>query len=177
MLALMSKFILKSILQDYEQGLCGKTFFYELNSKWDVNLVFHKEDFCHLIGLQYVYGKDKRYLGANGYRSIIEEKITVDSLIKHNKKGFNYIKKRLEFFCKIYELLTTGNVVKFYADRVRPRTTVVADFLVQDGHKEVVLHLFMRRESGSQFSPVSFIVKSQKDKSLTDILLGRSIKR
>ena len=172
----MSKFTLKSILQDYEQDLCGKTFFYELNNKWEVNLVFHKEDFCHLIGLQHVYGKDKRYLGTSGYRSIVDEKITVSSLMKHNKKGFNYIKKRLEYFSKIYELLTTGDVVKFYADRVRPRTTVVADFLVKDGRKEVMLHLFMRRESGSQFSPVSFIVKSQKDKYPNQYIAGQEHK-
>ena len=72
----MSKFILKSIFQDYKQRLCGKTFLYELNNKWEVNLVFHKEDFCHLIGLQHVYGKDKRYLGANGYRSLLKVKKT-----------------------------------------------------------------------------------------------------
>ena len=172
----MSKLNLKSILQNYEQVLCGKTFFYELNNKWEVNLVFHKEDFCHLIGLQHVYGKDKRYLGANGYRSIIGEKITIDSLVKHNKKGFNYIKKRLEFFDKIYELLTTGNIVKFYADRVKPRTTIVADFLVQHGRKEVLVYLFMRRENGSQFSPVSFIVKSQKDTYPNQYVAGQENK-
>lgn len=123
-----------------------------------------------------MYGKDKRYLGANGYRSVVDEKITIDSLIKHNKKGFNYIKKRLAFFDKIYELLTTGKVVKFYADRVKPRTTIVADFLVQDGRKEVVLHLFMRRENGSQFSPISFIVKSQNDKYPNQYIVGQETK-
>jgi len=174
----MGKLNLKSILSTYERTLCDKTFTYELNGKWNINLIFYREHFCHLAGLQYVYGRDKRFLGANGYRRIAENKLTIDSIRNHNEKGFNYIKGKLEFFDKIYDLLINGSAIKFYADRAKPHTIIVADFLFYHKDKEMLLHLFMRRENEKteQFAPVSFIVKSPNDKSYQQYIMGQERK-
>ena len=75
---------LKSMLNNYEETLCDKLFFFELNHKWQVKLEFYREDFCHLVGLHHVYGRDKRYLGLNGYRKVNSDEITLDSIKKHN---------------------------------------------------------------------------------------------
>jgi len=174
----MDKLNLKTILNNYELALCDKTFSYELNGKWNINLIFYREHFCHLAGLQYVYNRDKRYLGANGYRLIAEDKLTIDSIRKHNEKGFNYIKGKLEFFDKIYDLLISGSAIKFYADRAKPRTIIVADFLFYHNNKEMLLHLFIRKENerSEQFAPVSFIVKSPNDKNYQQYIMEQENK-
>jgi len=174
----MRKLDLKSILENYEQALCDKTFCYELNDKWKVNLAFYREDFCHLAGLQHVYKKSKRYLGANGYRLIVEGKVTINALKAHNEKGFNYIKGKLGFFDSIYELLINGKAIKFYADRANPRTIISADFIIYHENKEVLLHLFMRRENekSNQYAPTSFIVKSPNDPNYHQYIKGQENK-
>jgi len=174
----MGNLVLKSILQNYEQQLCDKMFKYELNNKWLINLVFLRENFCHLIGLQHVYGKDKRYLGMSGYKLIVDEKVTIASMKNHNEKGYNYIKDKILFFDKIYELLVNGDAIKFYIDRVKPYTEIVADFLIHYKNKEVRLHLFMRKEDEktNKFAPVSFVVKSLDDKYNNQFIVGQEYK-
>jgi hypothetical protein len=168
----MRRLHLKSMLQNYEQTLCNKEFHYELNGKIKINLTFYIEDFCHLVGLQHVYGKDKRYLGSSGYHLIMNDVVTIDSIMKHNEKGFNFIKSKLEHFDSMRQLLSNGKVVKFSADRVNPKTIIAADFLIYHDGKEVLLHLFMRRESDKtdNFAPVSFIVISVKDKNMNQYI-------
>ena len=61
---------LNNILEVYETELCNRIFKYQLNNKIDVEIIFYKENFCHLLGLQHVYGKNKKYLGINGYDKI-----------------------------------------------------------------------------------------------------------
>ena len=85
----MGSYILKSILKNYEQELCDKVFKYELNNKFLIDLVFLKENFCHLLGLQHLYKNDNRYLGISGYQLIVNEEITIKSMKNHNEKGYN----------------------------------------------------------------------------------------
>ena len=174
----MGNFILKSILKNYEQKLCDKMFKYELNNKWLINLVFLKENFCHLIGLHHVYNKNKKYLGMSGYKLIIDEKVTIEAMKNHNEKGYNYIKDKIQFFDMIYELLVNGNAIRFYIDRVKPYTEIVADFLIYYKNKEMLLHLFMRKEDEktNKFTPVSFIVKSANDKYSNQFIAGQEYK-
>ena len=66
---------LNNILEVYETELCNRIFKYQLNNKIDVEIIFYKENFCHLLGLQHVYGKNKKYLGINGYDKIKSSKL------------------------------------------------------------------------------------------------------
>ena len=100
----MSQLSLKTILVNYEQLLCRKHFIYELDNEWSAKLAFYVEDFCHLIGLHHVYVGDKRFLGINGYNLIMSNALTINSLIQHNKKGYNYIKDKIFFFDSLVSL-------------------------------------------------------------------------
>ena len=169
---------LKTILSHYEETLCDKLFSYELNHKWQANLVFYREDFCHLVGLHHVYGRDKRYLGINGYRRVVSGEITVESIKKHNMKSYGFIKDRLLYFDCIHELLTGGTIYRFYADRVKPHTVIVADMVMRHDGRGMLLHLFLRKENdlANQYAPVSFIVKSPKDKNQNQFIAGQEAK-
>jgi hypothetical protein len=63
-------------------------------------------------------------------------------------------------------LLINGQAIRFYSDRANPATTIVADFIIFHKNKEMLLHLFLRRENENtnQFAPISFIVKSLNEK-------------
>jgi len=56
---------LNEILDCYENRLCNRIFKYQLNNKIDIEIIFYVENFCHLLGLQHIYGKSKKYLGIN----------------------------------------------------------------------------------------------------------------
>lgn len=158
---------LKSILENYEKNLCTKTFQYELNNKWKIDLNFYTQDFCHLLGIQHVHIKDKRYIGQNGYNLIKENKVTIETLKRQNAKGYNFIKGKIEHFNEILNMMSNCNIVKFYEDRVTGKCTKVsAEFTIYYKGKEVLLHLFMRKDTQklNGFVPVSFIVISQNDK-------------
>ena len=40
----------------------GRMFKYKLNGKIDVAIIFYRENLCHLLGLQHIYGKIKNIL-------------------------------------------------------------------------------------------------------------------
>ena len=61
---------LDKILERYEMDLYNRIFKYQLNNIVDVEIVFYKENFCHLLGLQHVYDRNKKYHGINGYNEI-----------------------------------------------------------------------------------------------------------
>lgn len=163
----MPKVDLQELLTEYENNLCNKLFRYELSNNNKVEVIFYKEQFCHLLGLQYIYNHDKHYLGKNGYDKIKAGTITTDSLITHNKKQYNYIKDRLYYFNEISELMLSGQLIRFYQDRTNPKTQITAEYLIIKDNKTYTLHLFLRKEgiseSNDQYAPVSFIIKSEKD--------------
>lgn len=165
----MLKIDLQQIQTDYEKNLCNKVFRYELQGNRIVEIIFYREHFCHLIGLQYIYGRNKNYLGKNGYDKINNGEITIDSLIAHNKLQYGYIKSRIEHFNEIAELMDNGQFIRFYQDRTNPKTQIEAEYLIVRGNKTYTLHLFLRKEtlsdSSNQYAPISFIVKSEKDKA------------
>lgn len=111
--------------------------------------------------------KNKSYLGKKGYERIKCGDITLASLKRHNRESFNKIKLRIEHFNNICELLCGGTMLKFYQYRSIPFTHIVADFLIYQNNKEYILHLFLHKEqdNSNQYYPVSFIVKSSKDKN------------
>jgi len=168
----MEKLNLKAILQEYEQTLCNRIFHYELSGTLKLDLVFYTENFCHLMGFHHVFLKDKRYLGASGYKMVNDEKLTVESLKLHNEKGFNFIKNKMENFSNIYKLLTKGKITGFDTNKVIGDTIISASLVIYHKNKEVLLHLFLRKErnDSNQYAPVSFIVKSLKDKNYNQFI-------
>lgn len=170
---------LDEILQIYEDELCNHIYRYRLDNKIDVEIVFYIENFCHLLGLQHIYGKDKRYLGINGYNKIKNGGLKRCNIKKHNKAEYNRIEIKLNHFCEIASMLAEGKFIKFYQYRARPLTTIVADFVIYQDKKEYILHLFLRQErkGSDQYSPISFIVKSSNDKNKEQYIAGQEYKK
>lgn len=170
---------LDEILSIYETQLCNRIFRYKLGNKIDIEIIFYVENFCHLLGLQHVYDKNKNYLGIKGYNKIKNGQLKRSNLKKHNKSGYNKIEIKLNHFEGILDMLHSGEFIKFYQYRTKPLSSIVADFVLYHDNKEYILHLFLRRENNktNQYSPVSFIVKSANDKSRNQYILGQEYKK
>ncbi|MCI5501635.1 MAG: PBECR4 domain-containing protein [Lachnospiraceae bacterium] len=170
---------LNELLDIYEIELCNRIFKYQLKNKIDIEIVFYKENFCHLLGLQHVYKKNKKYLGINGYNKIKNGQLKRSDLKKHNKAEYNKLEIRLDHFDEISNMLRNGHFIKFYQYRTKPLSMIVADFVIFQDKKEYILHLFLRQENSktNQYSPVSFIVKSDNDRDKEQFIVGQEYKK
>ena len=119
---------LKELLDIYERELCDRVFKYQLNYNIDIEIVFYIENFCHLLGLQHIYTKNKKYLGINGYYKIKDDELKRSDLKKHNKTEYNKLKIKLDHFDEISSMLRYGKFIKFYQYRTKPLSMIVAEF-------------------------------------------------
>lgn len=170
---------LLDIVNFFENNIYNKVFCYTLSNGNTIRVAIYKEQICHLLGIQYVFPKDKHYLGAKGYNLIKEEKLTIDLLKKQNRKKYNYIKERLMYFNKLYEVLTQGQLIKFYPERVYPYTKIEADFVVIKNGEKHIYHLFLRQEQidNDLYTAISFIVKNNNDKIAKQFIDKQEYKR
>lgn len=125
------------ILGIYETGLCNRIFKYQLNYKIDIEIIFYFENFCHLLGLQHIYGKNKKYLGMNGYNKIKDNQLKRKDLKNHNKAAYNKIEIKINHFDGILDMLKSGDFIKFYQYRTKPLSFIVADFVIVQDKKNI----------------------------------------
>ena len=123
--------------------------------------------------------KNKKYLGINGYNKIKNGQLKRSDLKKHNKAEYNKLEIRLDHFDEISNMLRNGHFIKFYQYRTKPLSMIVADFVIFQDKKEYILHLFLRQENSktNQYSPVSFIVKSDNDRDKEQFIVGQEYKK
>lgn len=176
------KIIIKDIFSEYENSLCDRVFAFELENGQNFNVAFFREQFCHLAGFQHVYGQNsKMFLGKNGCARIKSGKITAEKMKQYNKSGYNQIKERLKHFCLIPEIMENGYLLKFYQDRVKPRTKIQADFVLYTDRQACIVHLFLRKETLSEknclYAPVSFVVKSADDDTAKQFIQNQEYKK
>lgn len=170
---------LDEILNFYETELCNRIFKYQLNNKIDIEIIFYIENLCHLLGLQHIYKKNKKYLGRSGYDKIKNGQLKRNNLKKHNKAAYNEIEIKLNLFDEILDMLKSGKLIKFYQYRTKPLSLIAADFIIFQDKKEYILHLFLKQENDktNQYVPISFIVKSSNDKSKNQYISGQEYKK
>lgn len=174
---------LQNLLKNYTNNLCNKAFKYELQNKTQkcndsVIIRFYKENLCHLLGLQHVFDNSKKHLGKSGYDLIKNNFLITSDLKKHNEKKYNYIKSKLSHFDEIYDILKTGQFIGFKQENCFPSTIITADFLLIKNNYTYILHLFLRKELNSKkhYSPISFIVHTNKDKHFYQYINNQTYK-
>ena len=165
---------LKQLLLNYTTGLCDKRFIFSLPKDKKISIVFFRESLCHLMGLQHVFNYDAHYLGGKGYKKILEESVTVETLKKHNKKQYGFIKERLRHFDEILHLLRYGEMVCFIKEKVRGGTYIKADLVIYNTVEKYILHLFLRKEKNTDiYTPISYVVQTENDKEADKFLKGQ----
>lgn len=81
--------------------------------------------------------KNKEYLGINGYNKIKNGQLIKNNLKKHNKAEYNRIEIKLDYFDEIFDMLKSGEFIKFYQYRTKPLSMVVADFIIYHDKSEL----------------------------------------
>lgn len=172
---------LKGLLNIYTNTVCDKIFEFTLPKNKKIKLAFYRESMCHLMGLQYIFDNDKHYLGASGYSKIVTEEITVKSLKKHNKAGFNYIKNRLIYFDEIIDIVTNGEIFlysKYDCPDSKINANIVLHKYVNQPDEELViyeLNLFMIKEGNEElYVPISFFPQFPSDRSFGKYISNKS---
>lgn len=170
---------LQDLLKDYENNLCDRIFEYELSNSQIVQISFYREQLCHLLGIQYVFGHNRHFLGSEGFGKIKNGKLTTEKLKKHNKAKYEFIKERLYNFKEIKQLMENGQLIKFYCDRARPTTKIQADFIIFQEENAHIIHLFLRKEQKDKnvYAPVSFVIKSIDDKNANQFIANQEYKQ
>ena len=170
---------LTELFEKYEADLCDRVFEYELKDNKIISLIFFREQFCHLLGLQHVYNNDRHYLGANGLEKILNGKLTVKKLKSHDLKQYNFIKERIENFNLIEQVVNEGELINFYRDRAKPKTNIQADFIFYKENSVNILHLFLRQERYGKdiYASVSFVVKSMNESNARQFIDNQEYKK
>ena len=169
---------LKTLLTEYEKNLCDRLFVLTLSNNKTINIRFFREDMCHLMGIQHVYDKSKKYLGAEGYKKINNGDITFKILKKVNKSGYDMIKERLQHFDEIYDLVSQGEIIQYEITKVYPYTRIEADFCIHKDETTYILHLFLKKAfSSSLYSPTSFVVKTCNDENYKQFIKNQKYQK
>ena len=154
---------LQDLQQYYEQTLCDRIFRYSLTNGSVIDVIFYREAFCHLLGIQHIT-KNRRFIGQSGYYRIQSGKLTVGTLKGMNRASFGKVKHRMEYFNLIGHLMEQGDLFRFYPERAG-RTRIQATFLIHQEERELYLHLFLAKESPKSniYAPMSYIVLTERD--------------
>lgn len=170
---------LNELLKYYELNVCRFSYIYRLNDNIDLKINFYKENFCHLLGIQHIFKKDSRYLGIKGYNKIKNNELKISSLKRHNKLEYKKLEIKLKHFDEIHNMLESGKFLRFYQYRTNPQTKIVADFVIYKDNKSYILHLFLIKENNksNEYAPVSFVVKSAKDKNPKQFIDNQEYKK
>ncbi len=171
----MSNIDFGSLLNLYEGQLCDRTFYFELANGQTIRVVFFREQFCHLMGIQHIYENDRRYIGKSGFEKVKNGTLTAQRAKKYNRSGYDKIKERLLCLPEMPDLMLQGNLIKFDVDKTKPHSKIDADFVVYHEDKKHLLHLFLREEKDESeyYAPVSFVVKTMNDQQLRQFIDGQ----
>lgn len=182
---------LKIIQEFFCENLINKSFKYkikllETKEEHELDIRFFTENLPHLLGIQKLanYNQKYRYTGKRGYLGIQEEAITIKSLKDLDKglrtKGksqrvFPQIESRITHFHLIHKLMNECEMVRFDNKKVEDKCVIKSDFILYHEDLGVKLHLGVIKEQHDKtyYVPVTFIVKSLKDRHKDRLTIGQ----
>jgi len=96
-----------------------------------------------------------------------------------DKRQYGYIRNRIRFLDHMDSLLMSGDLYRFYPDRVLPSTKIHASILLFDHELDLYLNLFLSKEQkdGDIYTPLSFIPFTEKDHRPTRYLEHQEFKK
>ena len=121
--------------------------------------------------------KNKSYSVKDWFANkIANEIITIQSLKKHNKNQFAFIKQRIIHFGEIIDIIREGDLIRFSQEKVKRGSQIEADFLLYKDKQKYLLHLFLVKENCTDiYTPRSFFVIGETDNKNTYITSNRPI--
>ena len=140
----------------------GKKYKFTLDCKLTVNVIFNKNQFHHLIGLQYltdIAQVDARKAdNSTGYiyKQILKNKITQNTI--ERSSFYNEIQKRLNYFLHFDDIINSKIIIDF--DYTKLNTKIMSKYLLyrQFGNVYAIVGL-KYSEKYDAFVPETFMVE------------------
>jgi hypothetical protein len=172
---------LELLRQFYEEFLEPYVFIFELENGVSVNLDFHKESFCHLVGIEklarnVVSKKDRhKYVGVNGYENIKNGTITLKELRDAAKKRINLIKDKLVFFYLIPQIIESPTILLDFIT-APDGSNIEAQFIAYSSTEEVYIHLAIDEDekTGRHFPRSFFAERINESNDGTKFIKGQT---
>jgi hypothetical protein len=161
----MTDISLKLLLEFYESNLCGKAFNYVLaddeGNIYPVNLLFHNDNFCHLLGLQYIKAPGSKVAkGARGVQDIRAGVITFDTLKRVNKGRFKSVKYRIQYFPFLLQLLQNPSAIQFDPSLVTD-CIITCDLILYDDYETRKVHLGVEKNTDGDYFAKTFVIENK----------------
>lgn len=170
-----------TILQEfYELYLMPFIFNYNITykdgNKETIKLMFNKENFCHLIGIESIVKYSVRnsdlynYKGEYGWNNIKLRNITFNKLKRINRNKFKSIKAKFVFFYLIPHILENPIIVNFDKTKVNPPTTNIdCKILFYCNEQNAIIHLGISKSGIFYFPKTFFVEKINQNNNFQDI--------
>ena len=177
-----NKFTLKTLLEFYEEYICSIYYWFKLKDGTEIILNFFKENFCHLAGTHKVYPENlqKRYQGKEGYKKILNNKMTFKTLKNYNSSKFNAdVIQRVEYFPFMLQLLDKAELVKFNPYKVSGKCNIKADIIFYSDMLGARVHLgaVKEKESKITYAPETFFPRELGKKSTNKYTINQDYKQ
>lgn len=192
---------LQTLADYYAKFLNPFIFKYSINDgiKQNIDLMFDKENFCHLIGLETIvkhsisHHELHKYKGIDGWNNIhgINSNgfvIDIPVLKRINKRNFKNVKAKLVYFYLLPSLIQNPLSVKFKNENVHPPTRIDCDIMFYSKAKNdnAIIHLGIQRDNKKNYYiPKTFFVEKvsskqediylAKQEDIETVTLGRTI--
>lgn len=133
----------------------------------ELQLIFRKDDFRHLIGLQYLKDLQQLKHPANViFERIQKQEILLSELEKSNH--FHTIEHRIldfsQHFSNIIETLISGTakIYRCTTANIHPNSKITADYMIVYEKNKNTFYLFLKKQN-TIYTPISFFRKDKLD--------------
>lgn len=159
------------ILQEYYLAYLNPfIYYYNIKDKYNnkeytIELRFNIENFCHLLGLEYIVKQSVSfkyifsYKGFKGWENVKNETINFNDLKQKNKKRFNNVKAKFVYFYVIPQLIQNPKGIIYNKDLVNPATNIESEILFYDTYNNSVIHLGIEKHSAGYYVPRTFLIE------------------
>lgn len=143
----------------YEKHLFPHYYDFELDNGVTVRVDFHKDHFCHLVGVDQVASakftnpNDRKlfmHRGKQGFRRAKGRKLEFSYLRTLHQHEFEKQKEKMFFFHFIHQMMDSVNL-NLVSYTIIPGSTIRCDFMFHDVYDNALLHLGVEKDSKTGF--------------------------
>ena len=161
--------ITMSLLANYYEKFLNPTYYdVELSDGNTIRIDFHKENFCHLIGIDQIaeaHFKDPKHpkmfmhKGKGGFKRAKNKNLEFSYLKNLHQHQYDYEERKFHFFHFIHTMMDSGNL-KLVSYVSIPGSNLKCDFMFHDEFDNALLHLGVEKSTkGENFFPKTFFAR------------------
>lgn len=172
-----------SLLAEYYETYLFHHFYdFKLSNGVTVRVDFHKENFCHLIGIDQIAEKhfptgDRKlfmHKGPGGFKRAKSGKLEFSYLKNLHQDEYNYQEQKFYFFHFIHTMLESGNL-KLVSYSAIPGSAITCDFMFHETFDNALLHLGVEKSSKRKsFFPKTFFSRYLSDNDPSKYVDGQT---